>query len=129
VFQHSLEQRGDVGIVHVKETKLTYPVLSSFFGAVRRIVDGGARKLVIDLGAVAYIDSVAIGCLIDIYRLLEHRHGAVKLSGLQPRVQTMLFMTGVQKVVQVYRDEVEALAAFGGRPKQMADVLSPVAGA
>jgi anti-sigma B factor antagonist len=129
VFHYSLEQNGEVGIVHVKEAKLTYPVLSSFFVAVRRIVEGGARKLVIDLGAVAYMDSVAIGCLIDIHRLLEHRQGAVKLSGLQPRLETMLFMTGVQKVVQVYRDEAEALAAFAGSRKQIREVLSPVAGA
>jgi hypothetical protein len=77
MFQYSLEQSGEVGIVRVKEAKLTYPVLSPFFNAVRRIVEGGARKLVIDLGAVAYMDSVAIGCLIDIHRLLEHRQGAV----------------------------------------------------
>ncbi|HWW95892.1 MAG TPA: STAS domain-containing protein [Vicinamibacteria bacterium] len=97
MFQYSLEQSGEVGIVRVKEAKLTYPVLSPFFDAVRRIVEGGARKLVIDLGAVAYMDSVAIGCLIDIHRLLEHRQGAVKFSGLQPRLETMLFMTGVQR--------------------------------
>jgi anti-sigma B factor antagonist len=129
MFQYSLEQSGEVGIVRVKEAKLTYPVLSPFFNAVRRIVEGGARKLVIDLGAVAYMDSVAIGCLIDIHRLLEHRQGAVKFSGLQPRLETMLFMTGVQKVVQVYRDEAEALAAFGGPRKQSDDVLSVVEGA
>jgi anti-sigma B factor antagonist len=127
MFQYSLEQSGDVGIVRVKEAKLTYPVLSPFFGAVRRIVEGGARKLVIDLAAVAYMDSVAIGCLIDIHRLLEHRQGAVKFSGLQPRLETMLFMTGVQKVVQVYRDEAEALAAFGGPRKQKGEVLTAVA--
>jgi hypothetical protein len=53
----------------------------------------------------------------------------VKFSGLQPRLETMLFMTGVQKVVQVYRDEAEALAAFGGPRKQSDDVLSVVEGA
>ena len=129
MFQLSAEQSGDVRIVRVKETKLTYPVLSSFFVAVRRIVEGGARKLVIDLAEVAYIDSVAIGCLIDIHRLLENRNGAVKLSGLQPRVETMLFMTGVQKVVDVRRNEAEALAAFGGPPTQISDALIAVAGA
>ena len=129
MFKLSSEQSGDVRIVRVKETKLTYPVLSSFFVAVRRIVEGGARKLVIDLGDVAYIDSVAIGCLIDIHRLVENRNGAVKLSGLQPRVETMLFMTGVQKVVDVRRNEAEALAAFGGLPELIGDALIAVTGA
>jgi anti-anti-sigma factor len=112
-MQLSLEKSGDVRIVRVKEAKLTYPVLSSFFVEVRQFVEDGARKLVIDLEAVTYIDSAAIGCLMDIRRLLEDRDGAVKLSGLQPRVETMLSMTGVHKIVDVHREEAEALAAFG----------------
>ena len=44
-------------IVRVKEAKLTYPVLASFFSEVRLKVEAGARKVVIDLGAVTYLDS------------------------------------------------------------------------
>jgi anti-anti-sigma factor len=126
-MQLSLEKSGDVRIVRVKEAKLTYPVLSSFFVEVRQFVEDGARKLVIDLEAVTYIDSAAIGCLMDIRRLLEDRGGAVKLSGLQPRVETMLSMTGVHKIVDVHREEAEALAAFGRWPKQNGDVPNHVA--
>lgn len=77
-------------------------------------------KLVIDLAAVTYIDNAAIGCLMDIHRLLESRKGAVMLSGLQPHVETVLSMTGVQKIVDVRRDEAEALAAFGHPPNRVA---------
>jgi len=125
-MQLSLEQSGDVRIVRVKESKLTYPVLSSFFAEVRQIVEDGTRKLIIDLEVVTYIDSASIGCLMDIRRLLMDRDGAVKLSGLQPRVETMLSMTGVHKIVDVHREVAEALAAFGRRPKRNGDVPSAV---
>jgi anti-anti-sigma factor len=85
---------------------------------VRQLVEDGARKLVIDLAAVSYIDSASIGCLMDIHRLLKDRDGAVKLSGLQPRVETMLSMTGVHKIVDVHRAEADALAAFGRPPRK-----------
>ena len=114
----SLEKSGDVRIVRVKEARLVYPVLSPFLVEVRQIVEDGARKLVVDLEAVTYIDSASIGCLMDIYRLLKDRDGAVKLSGLQPRVETMLFMTGVHRILDVHREAAEALAAFGARRKQ-----------
>ena len=122
----SFEQIGDVRIVRVKEAKLTYPALSSFLAQVRQIVEDGAHKLVIDLGAVTYIDSATIGCLMDIQRLLGDRDGAVKLSGLQPRVKTMLSMTGVLKILDVHRGEAEAVAAFA----ELSDffVASPAAG-
>ena len=117
-MQLALEQSGDVRIVRVKEAKLTYPVLSTFFSEVRQLVDDGARKLVIDLAAVSYIDSASIGCLMDIHRMLKDRDGALKLSGLQPRVETMLSMTGVHKIVDVHRAEADALAAFGRAPRK-----------
>ena len=111
----ALEENGDVRIVRVKEAKLTYPVLSSFFAEVRQMIEGGARKLLIDLGAVSYIDSASIGCLMDIHRLLQDKTGVVKLSGLQPRVETMISMTGVHKIIDIHREESEALAAFQAR--------------
>jgi anti-anti-sigma factor len=112
-MQLVLEQSGDVHIVRVKEAKLTYPVLSPFLAEVREIIEDGARKLVIDLEAVTYIESASISCLINIYWLLKDRDGALKLSGLRPRVETVVLMTGVQRVLDIYREEAEALLAFG----------------
>ena len=117
-MQLAFDEKGDVTVVRVQEPKLTYPVLSAFFSEVRQKVEAGARKLVIDLGAVSYLDSASIGCLMDIHRLLKDRDGAVKLSGLQPRVETMLSMTGVHKIVDVHRAEEDALAAFGRAPRK-----------
>ena len=112
-MQVAVEQRGDVHVVRLKDPKLTYAVLSSFFGTVRQLVEDGARKLLLDFGSVTYIDSASIGCLMDIHRLLKEKAGAMKVSSLQPRVETMLSMTGVHKIIAVHREESEALAAFG----------------
>jgi len=118
-MQLAFEERSDVTIVRVKEAKLTYPVLASFFAEVRQKVEAGARKVVIDLGAVTYLDSASIGCLMDVHRLLQDKGGALRLCGLQPRVETMISMTGVHKIVPLHREEEDALAEFGvGRGRQ-----------
>ena len=119
-MQLAFEEKGDVTVVRVQEAKLTYPVLASFFSEVRRSVEGGSRNVLIDLAAVSYLDSASIGCLMDIHRLLQEKGGAVRLSGLQPRVETMISMTGVHKIVPLHREEEDALDAFsapggGGR--------------
>jgi len=114
----AVESKGDVQIVRVQEAKLTYPTLSSFFSEVRQLVEAGARKVVVDLQGVSYIDSAAIGCLMDIHRLLQDKDGALRLSGLQPRVETMISMTGVHKIIELHRDEAGALDSFAeARPK------------
>ena len=114
-MQLAFDECSDVTIVRVKEAKLTYPVLASFYSEVRQKVEAGARKVVIDLGAVTYLDSASIGCLMDVHRLLQEKGGALRLSGLQPRVETMISMTGVHKIVPLHREEEDALAEFGVR--------------
>jgi len=111
-MQLAFEEKGDVTVVRVQEAKLTYPVLASFFADVRRSVDGGSRRVLIDLAAVSYLDSASIGCLMDVHRLLQERGGALRLCGLQPRVETMISMTGVHKILPLHREEADALAAF-----------------
>lgn len=109
----SVEPAGNASIVRVKTSKLTYPVLSAFFEAVREIVEDGARHLVLDLESVSYIDSATIGCLVEIHRLVADQGGAVKLVGLQRRVHTLLSMTGVVRFLEVHDGEAEALASLG----------------
>ena len=108
----AVEPAGDARIVRVKTAKLTYPVLSAFFEAVRGLVEDGASKVVLDLEAVSYIDSETIGCLVEIHRLVTDRGGAVRLCGLQRRVNNMLSMTGVDRFLAVCAAEAEALASL-----------------
>jgi anti-anti-sigma factor len=100
----AVEQQGDVTVLRVQEGKLTYPVLSPFFAEISQIVDGGARTLLVDLEVVRYIDSAAIGCLMDVYRLVTERGGTVRVSGLHSRVRTLLSLTGVLRILTAPRD-------------------------
>jgi anti-anti-sigma regulatory factor len=52
---------------------------------------------------------------MDVHRLLQEKAGELRLSDLQPRVETMISMTGVHKIVPLHRDEEDALAAFAAR--------------
>lgn len=107
-----IDSSADVKIVRIQEDKLVYTKLSDFLGQVTGLVESGTRKLVIDFSAVRYVDSASIGCLMNIYRLLSDQEGVVKLVGLQERVKTMVSMTGLQNLIEVYGEESAALASF-----------------
>jgi anti-anti-sigma factor len=114
-MQLAVERSGDVQILRVQEAKLTYPTLSAFLAEVRKLVEGGARKLLLDLKAVSYADSASIGCLMDIRRLLQEQEGVLKICGLQPRVETLISMTGVNKIIDIHREEDAAVRSFSER--------------
>ena len=107
-----IETQGNVKIVRVKEDRLVYSVLSSFYSAVTEIVDSGHKQLVIDLSQVHYLDSASIGCLMDIYRSANDASGDVKLVGLQERVETMVSMTGLHNFIEIFPDDASALKSF-----------------
>ena len=107
-----IESNDDVKIVRVQEERLVYAMLTSFFSEVSAVIEGGAKKLVIDLTDVSYIDSASVGCLMDIYRSMAESEGTIKLVGLQERVETMVSMTGLHNFMEIYRDESAALASF-----------------
>jgi anti-anti-sigma factor len=112
------EEKGEARVVRVLEAKLTYPILASFFGEVQKLIEAGSHQIVIDLRAVSYIDSASIGCLMDIHRLLQEKSGTLRLVALQPRVETMISMTGVHKIIEIHRTLEEALAAISPKRRR-----------
>jgi anti-sigma B factor antagonist len=106
-------ERG-VAVMRVNEPRLTYPILSDFDTAVSDLITRGERRSLVDLTSVGYVDSATIGCLMDLYRRATAAGGALKLAGVQKRVETMLAMTGAHNFLEVHADQASALASFGG---------------
>ena len=107
------DRNQDVAIVRVREARLMYPVLAEFAGTVTSLIGGGQQKIVLDMSTVTYVDSATIGCLMDLYRQATAAGGALKLAGVQKRVETMLTMTGAQNFLEIHADEASALKSFG----------------
>jgi anti-anti-sigma factor len=103
----------DVTVVRVHETRLMYPLLSEFANTITSLLGAGERKVLLDLSTVTYVDSATIGCLMDLYRQASAAGGALKLAGVQKRVETMLSMTGAQNFLEIHPDEPSALKSFG----------------
>ena len=107
------EHANGIAIVRVGESRLMYPLLSEFSTVVTQLIASGEKRIVVDLASVGYVDSATIGCLMDLYRQASAAGGALKLAGVQKRVETMLTMTGAQNFIEVHADEPSAVKSFG----------------
>jgi len=76
-------------------------------------VSQGARKVLLNLAGVSYIDSAGLGELIAAYTSVKNRGGQLKLLSLTKRVHDLLQITKLSTVFELHDDEKEAIASFG----------------
>ncbi|MFZ0393705.1 MAG: STAS domain-containing protein [Terracidiphilus sp.] len=80
---------------------------------IRDEIGHGARKILMNLGEVSYIDSAGLGELTSAYTSVKNRDGALKLLNLTKRVHDLLQITKLYTVFDVFDDEKTAIASFG----------------
>ena len=81
--------------------------------AVRRLLEEGKKKILLNLAKVGYIDSSGIGELVSSYTAIGKEDGGqLKLLNLTQKLQDLLTITKLLTVFDVYESEEEALACF-----------------
>jgi anti-sigma B factor antagonist len=79
---------------------------------VTDIIDAGARKLIVNMARVKYMDSSGMGELISCYTTLQRVSGRIKLLHLSDRLQYLLVITKLTSVFETFDSESAAIASF-----------------
>jgi anti-sigma B factor antagonist len=79
---------------------------------LRQVVDGGAKKLLINLSGMTQIDSSGISSLVRTFVTLERNQGALKFLSPAGRVREVLAVTRLLAAIPTFDDEAAALASF-----------------
>src|SRR2546423_7321449 len=105
-------QSGDVTVLDM-DGKITIGEGSvALRSAVRRLLEEGKKKILLNLAGVGYIDSSGIGELVSSYTAINKDSGQLKLLHLTQKLQDLLTITKLLTVFDVYDDESEALSNF-----------------
>jgi len=74
------------------------------------LLDSGVRHVTVNLSAVDYLDSTALGVLIGGLKRLRERDGTLDLICPNPRIKRIFEITGLDKIFDIYAGEEEAMA-------------------
>lgn len=105
-------QAGDVTILDLTGSVRIGEGSVAMRNAIRKLVDGGQSKILLNLGGVGYMDSSGVGELIANYTTVSRGGGQLKLLNLTDRIQNLLVITKLLTVFDVYEGEAEALNSF-----------------
>lgn len=70
------------------------------------VLNSGARKIIMDLKNLKYIDSSGIGELVSCYTTIKNKDGALRLANLHSKIYSLLQLTALVTVFEIY-DSVE----------------------
>ena len=79
---------------------------------VKQTLQDGAKRIVLNLGEVNYIDSSGLGTLVSLHTTAHNAGATIKLANLTKRVGDLLQVTKLLTVFDVHPSEYEALEAF-----------------
>ncbi len=105
-------QAGDITILDM-DGKITIGEGSvALRSAIRRLLEEGKKKILLNLGGVGYIDSSGIGELVSSYTAISNADGQLKLLNLTQKLKDLLGITKLLTVFDTYTDEAEALGSY-----------------
>jgi anti-sigma B factor antagonist len=85
---------------------------SAFRNTLRELLQQGAKKLVIDMSEVTYLDSTGIGELVGAYTSAHNVQAQIKLSGLPQKIHDLLQITRLDTIFEIAVDRAAAVRSF-----------------
>jgi anti-sigma B factor antagonist len=103
---------GDVTILDLKGRITLGEGAVTLRDAVRELVDGGARKILLNMSLVNYIDSAGNGELASAFTITKYAGGDLRLLNPCKKVNDLLQVSKLYRIYQVVDDEGIALESF-----------------
>lgn len=77
---------------------------------IRRLIEEGKEKIILNLAGVKYIDSSGVGELVSGSVALNRVGGQLKLLNLPQKVEEVMALSSLLSIFDIYEDESKALA-------------------
>ena len=112
-MQIDQKMAGDIMVVHITgDITLNQGGDVLLKDKIQSLLQQGHKKLVLDLGGVAYVDSAGLGQLVQAYATTKNKGGALKLVNVTKKLKDLLVVTKLLTVFDTFDDEKSALSSF-----------------
>ena len=104
---------GDVTIVDIDGEIKGGPESKQLYATVRKELDAGRSKVLMNLTNVPWINSMGLGDILSCLAACRRSEADFRMCGLNDRVSMILGISGLTpNVIDTYPDEAAARAAF-----------------
>lgn len=79
---------------------------------IKTLINGGAKKIVVDMDGLEFIDSAGISVLIDAAKMVRNNEGDIALLRVPQRIQTIFQPIKLNRFMRMFENEDEAISFF-----------------
>jgi anti-sigma B factor antagonist len=105
-------EKSGVVILDLQGKLMGGPDAEAFKGTIRKLLDAGCRKIVVNLHDIDWINSTGMGILISGYTTMRRSGGDLRLLNVSDKIQSILYVTKLNMIFKCYGDENEAVESF-----------------
>jgi anti-sigma B factor antagonist len=106
-----IEQLGDAYVVTLGGEIDAFNAPSLRVDLRRLVEETGASTIVVDLAAVTFLDSSALGALVGLLRRVRERNGRLRIVLPEAHAARIFELTGLDEVLDLYPGREAALSA------------------
>ncbi len=102
---------GDVVVLAV-DGEINFNSSPDFRKAFLKVLDSKAKKVVINLSNVAYVDSSGLATLVEALQKIKGSGGRLRLTSLSAKVKSLFEITKLEKLFEIFASEEDAVKTF-----------------
>ena len=88
--------------------------VSGFKRTTQALVDEGTIRIIIDSGALTFVDSMGLGAMISLLRQVKQRGGDVRIANVTQDVKSIFEITRLHRIFDICKDVKDACVKFDG---------------
>lgn len=83
-----------------------------YFILFKTLADGGARKIIVDLHDLDYIDSAGIGTIVSAAKMIRKQGGDLVMSSATANILSLFKVVSLQDFIRIFSTDGEAINHF-----------------
>jgi len=107
-MKYDLVSKKAITIFKIDERRMILDILDPVYKDILKQIKSLDKDVLVDMTKVEYVDSFAVGFLMDIFRMLLDSNHKLNIAGVNEKINTLLKITRVNNVVKVFPTIEEA---------------------
>jgi anti-sigma B factor antagonist len=113
-MQIDVAETNGAAVVRPAGARVDLQVAGEFRTALLQLIDGGQRRVVVDMSDVHFVDSSGLGALVSALKTIKllKGDGDIRLANVQPPVVALLEIIRLHRVFASYPSVEQAVHSF-----------------